>query len=261
MLLGELFNVENKDLRLLFSEQNPEQAAAIKRFFEEKGIKTFFCQKDGKDVLHSIEQIKPQVAVLDVFLSSIDSIGVKKACEINGFSPELFFAVGAYDSEKIAYQMLNAGFSYYFLKPYDLSCLLDRIEDMLDVDFTGQIQDTDLEYKVSEILHTMGVPAHIKGYHFLRQSIIMVIKDPDVISLVTKRLYPDIAKINKTTASRVERAIRHAIEVAWDRGNVEVMNEYFGYTINNMRGKPTNSEFIAMISDRMRLALKKERLS
>ena len=107
----------------------------------------------------------------------------------------------------------------------------------------------------------MGVPAHIKGYSFLRQSIIMAIEDPEVISLVTKRLYPDIAKANGTTASRVERAIRHAIEVAWDRGNVEVMNEYFGYTINNMRGKPTNSEFIAMIADRMRLQQRKFRIA
>jgi len=252
--------MENKELRILFSEQSAEQTSAIKRFFDEKGIKTFFCTKDGKEVLHAIEQVKPQVVVLDVFLSSIDAIGVKKACEKNGNSPELFFAAGAYDREKIAYQMVNAGFAFYFLKPYDYSCLLDRIEELMGIDFTDQLLDTDLEYKVSEILHTMGVPAHIKGYHFLRQAIIMVIKDPEVISLVTKRLYPDVAQLNKTTASRVERAIRHAIEVAWDRGNVEVMNDYFGYTINNMRGKPTNSEFIAMISDRMRLAMKKERL-
>ena len=106
----------------------------------------------------------------------------------------------------------------------------------------------------------MGVPAHIKGYGFLRQSIIMAVEDPQVISLVTKRLYPDIAKLNNTTASRVERAIRHAIEVAWDRGNVDVLNEYFGYTINNMRGKPTNSEFVAMISDRIRLENKKHKM-
>lgn len=253
--------MENKELRILFSEQSAEQTNAIKHFFEEKGIKTFFCPKDGKDVLYTIGQVKPQVVVMDVFLSSIDAISVKKACDNAAYCPELFFAVGAYDSEKIAYQMMNNGFSYYFLKPFDCSSMLDRIEELLGVNFSGQLQDTELECKVSEILHTMGVPAHIKGYQFLRQSIIMVIKDPEVISLVTKRLYPDIAALNKTTASRVERAIRHAIEVAWDRGNVEIMNDYFGYTINNMRGKPTNSEFIAMISDRMRLELKKEKFS
>ena len=253
--------MKNKELRILFSEQSAEQNLAIKRFFDEKGIKTFFSSKDGKETLRSIEQIKPQVVVLDVFLSSIDAIGVRKACENMTDAPELFFAIGAYDSEKIGFQLLNNGFSYYFMKPFDFSCMLDRIEDMLDIDLNKKMQETDLEYRVSEILHTMGVPAHIKGYHFLRQAIVMVIIDPEVISLVTKRLYPDVAALNKTTASRVERAIRHAIEVAWDRGNVEVMNDYFGYTINNMRGKPTNSEFIAMISDRMRLALKKEGLA
>ena len=120
-----------------------------------------------------------------------------------------------------------------------------------------KLQEDDLESRVTSVLHNMGVPAHIKGYSFLRQSIIMAVEDVEVISLVTKRLYPDIARINKTTASRVERAIRHAIEVAWDRGNVDVLNEYFGYTINNMRGKPTNSEFIAMIADRLRLENKR----
>lgn len=251
--------MKNKELKILFSEQSAEQTSALKRFFEEKGVKTVFCAKDGKEVLRVIEQVNPQVVVLDVFLSTIDAIGVKKACENISNAPELFFAVGAYDNEQLAYQIVKAGFDYYFLKPYDYSCMLDRIEEMLDLDLSGQQYYADLEVKVSEILHTMGVPAHIKGYQFLRQSIIMVIKDPEVISLVTKRLYPDVAQMNHTTASRVERAIRHAIEVAWDRGNVEVMNDYFGYTINNMRGKPTNSEFIAMISDRMRLAMKKER--
>ena len=252
--------MEKKELKILFSEQNAEQTSALKRFFDEKGIKTFFCQKDGKEVLRAIEQLHPDVVVLDVFLSSVDAIGVKKSCQNKDFSPELFYAVGAYDSEKLGFQMLNAGFNYYLLKPYDYSSLLDHIESSLGIDFSRQLQNTELECKVSEILHTMGVPAHIKGYHFLRQAIIMVIRDQEVISLVTKRLYPEVAEMNKTTASRVERAIRHAIEVAWDRGNVEIMNDYFGYTINNMRGKPTNSEFIAMISDRMRLEMKKERL-
>ena len=122
-------------------------------------------------------------------------------------------------------------------------------------------RSSDMEVEVTNIIHDVGVPAHIKGYSLLRQGIIKVINEPEVITLVTKRLYPELAKENKTTASRVERAIRHAIEVAWDRGNVEVMNDYFGYTISNMRGKPTNSEFIAMVSDRMRLAMRKARFS
>lgn len=250
-----------KELRILFSEQNPEQQAGIKNYFDSKGIKTYFCARDGREVLKEIERIAPQVVVLDIFLSSLDAIGVKRACDGKNFSPKLFFAVGSCDNERISNQLIDAGYDYYMLKPYAFEVVEDRITELLGAAFGRKVPEHDLEYRVSEILHTMGVPAHVKGYNFLRQSIIMVIKDPEVISLVTKRLYPDIAKLNGTTASRVERAIRHAIEIAWDRGNVEIMNEYFGYTINNMRGKPTNSEFIAMISDRMRLALKKEKIA
>lgn len=115
----------------------------------------------------------------------------------------------------------------------------------------------DLEVMITEIIHQIGVPAHIKGYHYLRNAIMMSVEDPEMINAVTKRLYPSIAKRFKTTSSRVERAIRHAIEVAWDRGDVDTLNSYFGYTIHSLRGKPTNSEFVAMISDRVRLTLKK----
>ena len=251
--------MKNKNLKILFSEQSAEQMSAIKRFFDKKEIQTFFCAKDGKEVLNSIEQIKPDVVVVDVFMSSMDAISVRKACEKLSSCPELFYATGSFDSDKTASHMLENGFNFYFLKPYDYSCLLGHIEDDITTDLSEDDGSAKLEVDVSEILHTLGVPAHIKGYHFLRQAIIMVINDPELMSLVTKRLYPDVAELNKTTASRVERAIRHAIEVAWDRGNVEVMNDYFGYTINNMRGKPTNSEFIAMVSDRMRLAMRKTR--
>lgn len=253
--------MKNKNFKILFSEQSTEQMSAIKRFFDENDIQTFFCAKDGKEVLRSIEQINPDVVVVDVFMSSMDAVSVRKACEKLSSCPKLFYAAGSFDSDKIAYQMVENGFNFYFLKPYDYSCLLGHIENAINTDLIEDNDYSKLEVEVSEILHTLGVPAHIKGYHFLRQAIIMVINDPELISLVTKRLYPDVAELNKTTASRVERAIRHAIEVAWDRGNVEVMNDYFGYTINNMRGKPTNSEFIAMVSDRMRLAMRKARYS
>ena len=118
------------------------------------------------------------------------------------------------------------------------------------------IGDNELEILVTEIMHQIGVPAHIKGYHYLRESIILAVKDSEIINSVTKLLYPTIAKLHATTSSRVERAIRHAIEVAWDRGDIDVLNSYFGYTIQSQRGKPTNSEFIAMISDKLRLKLK-----
>lgn len=117
-------------------------------------------------------------------------------------------------------------------------------------------REVDLEVMVTEIIHQIGVPAHIKGYHYLRDAIIMCVQTPEIINSVTKQLYPNVAKLHDTTSSRVERAIRHAIEVAWDRGDVDTLNSYFGYTIHNQRGKPTNSEFIAMIADKLRLRLK-----
>ncbi|MBE6887610.1 MAG: sporulation transcription factor Spo0A [Ruminococcaceae bacterium] len=253
-----IFTMKKEELRILFSEQSTEMIQNLRHFFEEKGIGVYFCAKDGKAILKAVEDIKPTVVVVDIFLANIDAIAVKKECEKLAYAPKLYFAAGTTDSEKITGQLMGAGFDYYFIKPYSAEYLLYRTEELLQTSYSEPVYD--LEYEVSEILHTMGVPAHIKGYSLLRQAIIMVIKEPEVITLVTKRLYPELAKANHTTASRVERAIRHAIEVAWDRGNVEVMNDYFGYTISNMRGKPTNSEFIAMISDRMRLSLKKKKI-
>ena len=146
-------------------------------------------------------------------------------------------------------------FAYYFVKPFDENVLASRVLKVAHGHqkrlITASV-DSD-ELKVTDILHQIGVPAHIKGYQFLRDAILLTMNEPEYINAVTKRLYPEIAKKNATTASRVERAIRHAIEVAWDRGDVDTLNSYFGYTIHNLRGKPTNSEFIAMIADKMRL--------
>jgi len=160
-----------------------------------------------------------------------------------------------------------SGAAYFAICPFDAADLADRIVQLCDMNSlsaavpaksrqTLQNPEPSLEIQVTEILHQIGVPAHIKGYHYLRDSIIMAIETPDIINAVTKQLYPSVAKRYNTTASRVERAIRHAIEVAWDRGDVDILNSYFGYTIHNTRGKPTNSEFIAMISDRLRLHMK-----
>lgn len=251
----------NSQLKLLFSEQNQGIIDNCRHFFDSKGIQTLFCSKDGNQVIRAVEEIKPQAVFLDVFLSNLDAIAVKQKCMEMKDAPALFFAVSGFDNDDLTRQIMNAGFNYYFLKPYSFEVALMRIENFLNVKTSKKPNVDDIEYRVTNILHKMGVPAHIKGYSFLRQSIMLSVEDPEIISLVTKRLYPDIAKANGTTASRVERAIRHAIEVAWDRGNVDVLNEYFGYTINNMRGKPTNSEFIAMISDRLRLENKKIKLA
>ena len=159
---------------------------------------------------------------------------------------------------------MSAGACYFFLMPFDVDQMVERIVKIAGgtistasgLPETTAASEPDLELMVTEIIHQIGVPAHIKGYHYVRESIILSVKSPEMINSVTKLLYPTVAKRFDTTASRVERAIRHAIEVAWDRGDVDTLNSYFGYTIHNGRGKPTNSEFVAMIADKLRLRLK-----
>lgn len=249
----------NSNLKILFCEQNQRIIRGCRHFFADKDVDVRFCEKDGNILLKKIEEYSPDVVFTDVFLAGIDAIAVReKAAELAN-PPKLFFATCTFDSDETVRQVMQAGFNYYFLKPYSFEVAYSRIVSLLNIRREKQA-DNDLETRVTAVLHNMGVPAHIKGYGFLRQAIIMAVEDAEVISLVTKRLYPDIAKMNGTTASRVERAIRHAIEVAWDRGNVDVLNEYFGYTINNMRGKPTNSEFVAMISDKLRLENKRHKI-
>lgn len=176
---------------------------------------------------------------------------------MEGDTPK-FMLMSTFESSTLERELIAAGALYYFLKPFSPETAVERI-----VQLTGGSQPeirpdpADLDLTVTEILHQIGVPAHIKGYYYLRSSIKMVVEDQSILSAITKRLYPDVAKENGTTASRVERAIRHAIEVAWDRGNVEVLEQYFGYTINSSRGKPTNSEFIAMIADKINMNRRK----
>ena len=176
----------------------------------------------------------------------------------------MVMAMSSFDNQRLEKETLDAGACYYFLKPFDINTMAERIiqisgwSNMVAPINTvnGTVNNFDLELMITEIIHQIGVPAHIKGYQYLREAIMLSIKDDDIINAVTKILYPTVAKKFKTTSSRVERAIRHAIEVAWDRGDIDVLNSYFGYTISGGRGKPTNSEFIAMISDKLRLRLK-----
>ena len=165
------------------------------------------------------------------------------------------------DNPNFEQELLNEGADYYFLKPFELNILASIINKLCAWNENNNIKaafgkEEQLEKIISSIMRQIGVPAHIKGYEYLRQAIVLTVKDPELMHAVTKSLYPTVAKSNATTSSRVERAIRHAIEVAWDRGDVDVLSSYFGYTIQNSRGKPTNSEFIAMISDKLRLDLK-----
>jgi len=170
------------------------------------------------------------------------------------------------NSGSISSQVMDAGAAYFFPMPFDHDLLAERINQLAGINEDKKssfIKSTNIQYNssqdieiiVTKIFHHIGVPAHIKGYHYLREAIMMAINNIDIINSITKQLYPSVAKKFETTSSRVERAIRHAIEVAWDRGDVDILNSYFGYTIHNSRGKPTNSEFIAMIADRLRLQM------
>ncbi|NLJ30253.1 MAG: sporulation transcription factor Spo0A [Clostridiales bacterium] len=255
-----------KRIKLLIANDSVEFTRDYGRIFDEAGIETNYTQKDGMKLLEKIESLHPDIVLADLFMPRLDGIGVMKAAQgkMPGLKP-LFIIISNFTSPTLEREVMMSGASYFAVSPFNAADLADRMVQLCSV--SGLLAknsakqpensaEPSLEIQVTEILHQIGVPAHIKGYHYLRDSIIMAIETPDIINAVTKRLYPSVAKRYETTASRVERAIRHAIEVAWDRGDVDILNSYFGYTIHNTRGKPTNSEFIAMISDRLRLHMK-----
>lgn len=248
-------------IKFLMSDTDTATTGLCREALEQKGVEVTVVEKDGSKLLQKLLALHPDVVLMDAFMPGLDAIAVKQRYDEAGEQGTAFFVTGAFQSEELEQELLDVGFSYYFVKPFDEDALAARVqraarstERPADPDGYG----TD-EVTVTEILHQIGVPAHIKGYQFLRDAILLTMREPEYINAVTKRLYPEIAKKNNTTASRVERAIRHAIEVAWDRGDVDTLNSYFGYTIHNLRGKPTNSEFIAMIADKMRLSKKQRR--
>ena len=239
-------------IKFLMTDTGAQITPLCRQALEAKGVQVTVCEKNGAKALRALLEEHPQAALLDAFMPDLDAITVKQRYEAQDTSGArtTFFVTGAFQSEEIEQELLDNGFSFFFVKPFDETVLVSRVLKAAGGPARPQplSQDSD-ELTVTEILHQVGVPAHIKGYQFLRDAILLA----EYINAVTKRLYPEIAKRNNTTASRVERAIRHAIEVAWDRGDVDTLNSYFGYTILSMRGKPTNSEFIAMIADKIRL--------
>ncbi len=240
-----------EQVKFLMTDLGAGVTRACSQALTAQGAAVAVCEKDGRQALEAIARQKPDAVLLDAFMPGLDAISVKQRCDEQGLRP-VFFVTGSFDDDRLVGEMLSSGFAFYFLKPFDAEVLASRVVAAARPAGRSAPAVND-ECAVTEILHQIGVPAHIKGYQFLRDAILMTMADGEYINSVTKRLYPEIAKRNGTTASRVERAIRHAIEVAWDRGDVDTLNSYFGYTIHNLRGKPTNSEFIAMIADRMRL--------
>lgn len=242
-----------RQLKLLVTAEDEGVSAHYTEVLRGQGIAVICCEKDGAKALAALMEHRPDAALLSVFMPGLDALAVKESYDREHPGETVFYAMGSVDNEQLNAQILAEGFRYYYLKPFDIALFGSRLSRQLGGTKAAAPHADALAVEVTEILHQIGVPAHIKGYHFLRDAILMNVEDPTLINAVTKRLYPAIAKKNDTTASRVERAIRHAIEVAWDRGDVDTLNSYFGYTIHNLRGKPTNSEFIAMIADKMRL--------
>ena len=254
-----------KKLKIIVSDDSTELGQTCKEAFKAYGMTVVLCPKDGKALLKAVSEHSPDIVLADVFMPNLDILGVTGSIKKLKLQNEpLIMAMSAFDNARLEKELLDGGVDYYFLKPFDANTVAERIiqisgwksKNLPLVIKNNAVSDPQLEVMITDIMHQIGVPAHIKGYHYLREAIILSIKNTELVNSVTKLLYPTVAKNHSTTASRVERAIRHAIEVAWDRGDLDVLNAYFGYTIQNERGKPTNSEFIAMISDKLRLKLK-----
>ena len=270
--------MDNK-ITVLIADDNRDFAMTLLEYLKaEKDLEVVGVAKDGNEASELISITKPDIAILDVIMPHLDGLGVlEKINESQMEKKPICIMLSAVGQEKITQKAIDLGAQYYIIKPFEIEVLIKRIREIKSfqpmgnrVSFIGkeirapyiEIQQEkrksseNLEALVTNIIHEVGVPAHIKGYQYLREAIMMVVNDIDVINQITKQLYPEIANKYHTTPSRVERAIRHAIEVAWARGQVDTVESIFGYTVSNSKGKPTNSEFIAMIADKLRLELK-----
>lgn len=270
--------MENSKISVLIADDNKEFCSILNDYLlNQKDIVVIGIAKDGREALELIEEKKPDLVILDIIMPHLDGLGVLE--RINTMRLEKvprIIILSAVGQDKITQQAITLGADYYTVKPFYMEVFTKRIREMFNnspesenntrmntqqytssssilSNETKSTTPIDLETEITNIIHEIGVPAHIKGYMYLREAITMVVNDMELLSAVTKELYPSIAKKYNTTASRVERAIRHAIEVAWGRGQVDAINKLFGYTIHTEKGKPTNSEFIAIIADKLRL--------
>ena len=266
-------------ISVLIADDNQDFAYTLSNYInDQEDMEVIGIAKDGNEAVNLISTIKPEIVLLDVIMPHLDGLGVLEKLNKNANPDQpTIIMLSAVGQDKITQRAISLGAEYYVVKPFDIELLIKRIREIkfykpepqkdtfvtrdskkmyIDVDPAKVGSDQNLEALVTNLIHEVGVTAHIKGYQYLREAIMMVIKDIDVINQITKSLYPQIASKFNTTPSRVERAIRHAIEVAWGRGDQKTVEKIFGYTISAAKGKPTNSEFIAMIADKLRLELK-----
>ncbi len=256
-------------IRVLIADPNEDYRLLMTDILAgEEDMEPVGCAADGQEALSLVKELDPDVLLLDLVLPKLDGLGVLRKLESTGRKCAVLVLTGFVNPHVIS-EAAELGASYFISKPCDTAELLSRIRQFSALRAPAPLSvpkvstfpaprgaEPSLESVVTEIIHEIGVPAHIKGYQYLREAIILTINDMDVINAVTKVLYPEVARKFNTTPSRVERAIRHAIEVAWDRGDVETLQKFFGYTVSGIKGKPTNSEFIAMIADCLSLQRK-----
>jgi len=265
--------MEEAKISVLIADDNKEFCNILNDYLaNQRDIIVTGIAKDGIEAIKLISEHKPDLIVLDIIMPHLDGLGVLERLNAMDLDPKpRIIVLSAVGQDKITQRAITLGADYYVIKPFDMDVFTKRIRQLFNntissdelkrtvvVDEPAEVkfsqkEPMDLETEITNIIHEIGVPAHIKGYMYLREAITMVVNDMELLSAVTKELYPSIARKYNTTASRVERAIRHAIEVAWGRGQVETINKLFGYTIHNDKGKPTNSEFIAMVADKLRL--------
>lgn len=266
-------------ITVLLADDNAEFTNTLTTYLEkQEDMEVIGIARDGKEAYDMISNTNPDVVLLDVIMPHLDGLGVlEKIVSSKLEKMPIFIMLSAVGQDKITQKAIGLGAQYYVVKPFDIELLIKRIREVklyepksgknnfivretkqsyIEINQNAKNDQSNLEALVTNIIHEVGVPAHIKGYQYLREAIIMVVNDIEVINQITKQLYPDIAIKYGTTPSRVERAIRHAIEVAWGRGQQDVVERIFGYTVSASRGKPTNSEFIAMIADKLRLEIK-----
>lgn len=276
------------ELNIAIADDNPQTLNLLNDILEEQeGFRVVGKADNGEDAYHMILKTNPDIVLMDIIMPRLDGISVMEQVKKNGELKKnpSFIMITAAGSENITREAFRMGANYYIMKPFNKDMIVDKIRQVgrgpveESMPKSGLIEEPamavpsgrrlkpyvnkaeymeqNLENDVTQMLHEIGIPAHIKGYQYLRDAIVMSVQDQEMLMSVTKILYPTIAKKHQTTPSRVERAIRHAIEVAWSRGKMDTINDLFGYTVSTGKGKPTNSEFVALIADKIRLDYKR----
>jgi len=253
--------VTRRAIKVAIADDSKEFSSIIQEHLsQEHDVELVGVAYDGEQILNIIKEREPDVVVLDIIMPQLDGIGVLERIQLSGSKRPKIIALTALGQESLVQRIMELGVDYYLLKPLNLDMLTKRIKQLIGTPertvIPRAIESRPVDFEVTDVIREIGIPAHIKGYQYLREAITMIVADNNFLGAVTKELYPTVAQKYSTTPSRVERAIRHSIEVAWNRGNMDMINRLFGCTVNRDKGKPTNSEFMAMIADKLRMEMR-----